>query len=625
MPAVQSVRSAILICITAAIGLAYLLRDARNPPVLYGDAMGYYYYLPAVFIYHNPVTFYEFPAGAVTEDNVLSHVDQLKREGWRTPKGYIINQYTYGVSLMELPAFAVAHLYARLSGAKANGFSPPYVLAIRILNAVYALLGLLLTYRILRRFFSHNISLLVTLALLAGTNLLHFSLRQAGMSHIPLFFLYAALIWCTIRIYEAPRLWRFALIGFIAGLIILIRPTDILCLLIPLLYDIRDGRTLRERLRFIAQYRSALLLAVLVAFLPAIPQLLYWKSVSGHWLYYSYGRQSFDWTQPHIRQGVTGGNNGWLTYTPLMGLALTGLLCLRDLKRWWLCIVILLPAYLYVIYSWYCFNYINGFGSRPMIHLYPLLALPLAALLQWAAARNGLLKGAMAAIIVFLTAVNLSFTDLQAQGMLNSEDSNWPYNLGMLFRTRLRYVNLVEKDIAVRQPDPGRLMPVRTLAFEDYNDSTDLNYVQDTARGRNGYTYRIVSDEHPPGTLKVIWNKAEFGDARWLRASGRFMFPEYFGLYENHVLVVDVKRSSSEFQLWKGIRIENKIGLADSSCPHWNTRYKLDHADRYRWGSIWGFVALPDAMKDGDTIEVSVWNPAHRELYLDDVRLDLLR
>jgi hypothetical protein len=194
----------------------------------------------------------------------------------------------------------------------------------------------------------------------------------------------------------------------------------------------------------------------------------------------------------------------------------------------------------------------------------------------------------------------------------------------VLFKSRLHYADLIEKDIAVRQPKPGSVQFVRTLVEENFNDSTDARFVRDTLNGRNGSLVHIQQDEYSPRHLKVIWNKADFGDAQWIRCSGRFLYPSPAALYENHVMIFNTTGSAS---LWKGVRIENKVGLADSSCPHEvNGDYQLSHSEPNHWGTVWFFVPLPvKEMKDGDMLELNIWNPAHRELYFDDLRMELWR
>jgi hypothetical protein len=619
-------RSSLLIAVTVIISAVFIRQEVHDVNILYGDAIGYYMYLPSTFIYHNPIAFYDLPADKVKEQSVLWQMNNLRHEGYKTPKGYVINQYTYGVALMEAPFFLAAHGWALASGGSANGFSLPYVIALRIGNALYVLLGMLLMYRFLRRYFSKDISLIALLAIFLGSNLFWFTLLQAGMSHTLLFFLYALVIWWTIRLYEDPRTWRFLAIGLLAGVVTLIRPVDGLCIIIPLCYGISGLRDMNERLVFFRRHKLAMAGAVIAFALPMIPQLFYWKAASGHWLFYSYGQQTFDWTQPHIFRGLWGGSNGWLAFSPLMAFSIIGILCWRYIRSWMFCLLLLLPLYIYVIYAWYCFNYINGLGSRPMIDVYPLLALPFAAFLRWVGARGRILKGVTVAVMILLISVNYSYSMLQARGLLNSEDSNWSYNLHMLFRTRLYYPDLVEKDIGVHQPRSGSLQYVRTLAFEDFNDSTDQQHVRDTLPGRTGYVILMTREEFLREPLKVTWSKAAFGDAQWIRCSGRFMYPANVGLYENHVLVMNVGHEGKSLS-WYGVRVENKIGLADSTCIHWKDgNYKLDHEEHGRWGNMWFYIKLPvGKMKDGDAIELNLWNPKGLVFYLDDLKMELWR
>jgi hypothetical protein len=92
---------------------------------------------------------------------------------------YIINQYTYGVALMEAPFFAVAHMYEL-----ANGYTGAYEWLIKLSSLVYTLLRLMLVYATLRRFFDETPALAATMLLFVGTNLFWFTIQQTGMSPV---------------------------------------------------------------------------------------------------------------------------------------------------------------------------------------------------------------------------------------------------------------------------------------------------------------------------------------------------------------------------------------------------------------------------------------------------------
>jgi hypothetical protein len=76
---------------------------------------------------------------------------------------------------------------------------------------------------------------------------------------------------------------------------------------------------------------------------------------------------------------------------------------------------------LWVTYSWWDWGYGGSFGSRSLISLYPLLSLPLAALLEWALRRRW--TGALLGMVLFLgVALNQLQTWQYYRGILNCCD-----------------------------------------------------------------------------------------------------------------------------------------------------------------------------------------------------------
>lgn len=86
---------------------------------------------------------------------------------------------------------------------------------IKLSSLFYALMGLILTYKILLFFTDSFHALLSTSLILLASNLFWFSLYQVGMSHVPLFFLYACLIYTTIKVHQTPRFAVLYCIGFL--------------------------------------------------------------------------------------------------------------------------------------------------------------------------------------------------------------------------------------------------------------------------------------------------------------------------------------------------------------------------------------------------------------------------
>ncbi|WP_345077045.1 glycosyltransferase family 39 protein [Nemorincola caseinilytica] len=612
MPLKRSNKIALLVCILFTS--LFVFRYLTHKTTFYGDAAGYYRYLTATFIYDDLITYRPLPRDRGLSDMVLNY-DPTPESA---PDDKHVNQYTYGVALMEAPFFLLAHAYELVRGSLANGYSDSYELAIKISSLVYALLGLMLVYRVLRRFFDETPALYTTLLLLLGTNLFWFAIFQTGMSHVPLFFLYALLMYLTVAVHDRPRRGTFIAMGLVIGLIAIIRPTDIICAIIPLLYDVYSGPSLRKKIAFIRQNLLNICLTAAAAILPVLPQLLYWKIKTGHFFYYSYGSQTFFWDTPWIKEGLFHFANGWLPYTPLMALALLGMLCLRPIKQWALAVWLLLPAYIYIIYSWYCYRYINGLGSRPMLHMYPLLSVPLTAFLLWLWRRPRAIKAATMIGVLFCIALNINYSYQQMKGLLWSEESNWKFNYQMLFKTQLTYDDLVVNDIDEFQPDTSKLVRIGTFAREEYNDSTIADHtVVDPITGHK-YVYHLLNgEEHQRINLSVPYDKQRFAGAKWIKCSGRFMCPESH-YYFRHLLVLSV-----DGKLWKGAKIENKI--FDTSIASPMAGRTLFSSNIRTWGRVHYFVRIPEGLNEHDMIKLFAWSTDLTEIYVDDLTIELYK
>jgi hypothetical protein len=252
-----------------------------------------------------------------------------------------------------------------------------------------------------------------------------------------------------------------------------------------------------------------------------------------------------------------------------------------------------------------------------MIHIYPLLAIPLAAFIHWIGERrSSVLKIAVATMSLFFIALNISYSVQRSLGVLISEESNFQFNTQMLFRTKLRYNDLVTFDIAAFQPDTSQLMKIKTLACEDFNDSTSGQFIKDTLTG-SGYFYSMLDEEHHPYPIKLKYSDAVFGDAKWIKCSGRFMCPQDAGYYK-HLFVFSANRKGN-YYLWQGCKIENKIN------PYAGEKLTIEQSRPGEWGRVYFFTRVPQKMEDGDDLEVDLWNIGKQPIGLDDICIELYK
>src|SRR5690606_3449997 len=87
--------------------------------------------------------------------------------------------------------------------------------------------------------------------------------------------------------------------GALLGAMILIRPVNALIVLaLPILFD--DMAQFRRCINALARAPWAVIRAVMALGAVAMIQLLYYRIATGHWFVYSYGTETFHWTQPHM-------------------------------------------------------------------------------------------------------------------------------------------------------------------------------------------------------------------------------------------------------------------------------------------------------------------------------------
>jgi hypothetical protein len=337
------------------------------------DIRHYYSYLPALFYEH---------------DLSLSFIKDTvnwSRDGqyyWpnKTPAGNPVIKMTMGMAFGYLPFFALAHVYAGSFNYEVDGFSEPYQFAVLFSSLVYFLIGLVFLSRTLKFWFDEKIISITLFCICLGTNVFYYLTFGGGLSHTFNFGLISAFLYYTILWHKRPRFWLALVCGSLLGLIVLVRPINILLFILFILYDITSIKEISKKIKFLLTCKLHLFVLLVCSFLFVLPQLLYWKYVTGNYFFNSYVGERFYFNHPHVLDGLLSFRKGWLIYTPIMLFPLIGLFYLKyDLKKFLLPILVFLVIYLYATFSWWCWWYGGSFGQRVMIDIYPVLAIPLAA------------------------------------------------------------------------------------------------------------------------------------------------------------------------------------------------------------------------------------------------------
>lgn len=340
------------------------------------DIVHYYSYLPATFIY---------------KDLSFQFINDLPEdfEGriWYklTEDGKPVQKMTMGMAYLYAPFFGLGHFHATVSDAyRADGYSMPYAMYLTFSSIFYAFLGLILLRRILLLFYNDKIATWVIAIVALGTNFFYYVTNEGVMSHAYSFFLFALFFYAFTRYHQLPRFYWAIIMGVSFGLISLVRPSNAIIILLPVLYGITSWRDLREKFYQYSRNYSHLLMFALLVFLIWLPQLLYWKTITGQWLYNSYGEEGFVFSDPQIWKGLFSYRKGWLLYTPLMALAVAGIPVIYKKQRehfWGISVYFIVN--IYIVFSWWCWWYGGSYGARPLIESYAILALPLGAFIFW--------------------------------------------------------------------------------------------------------------------------------------------------------------------------------------------------------------------------------------------------
>ncbi len=359
---------------------------------MHSDAAGYYMYLPATFIYH--WQYDKMPKGMDTLTGYGFCLDSSKK--------IIHTKYTNGVAFLQLPFFSLAHLYCRLTNTKSDGFSQPYVNSLLFAGVFYMLAGLLLMFMVLKSFYSQTASLISVIAFPLCTNLYYYGMEHPGLAHVYSFFLCTWLLF-LLQHYTHRKL---LLIIPVCALILLIRPTNIILLgmVITFLACTKDLEWLKN-----VNYKylvSGLFLGILVI----LPQLFYWKYISGNWITDSYAGEGFThWRSPEIAKVLFAAQNGFLTYAPVLLFAFWGF-CFKPVSKWFSIIILILIALIvYTNASWWSWHFGCAYGGRAFIDYYPFFAFGLAAFINYVLSKSKGIKLTFIILWIGLATYNIAY------------------------------------------------------------------------------------------------------------------------------------------------------------------------------------------------------------------------
>src|SRR5579872_690515 len=363
--------------------LIFVLTLPLVNPWVRGDGVGYYAYARAIVVNHNlqfePDWLRANPSFYRGRIDAPGHL----RADQYTRTGHLDNHFTIGPALIWIPFLAITHavvLGADHFGARipADGFSWPYIDTMAFITALAGFLGLLLSFRLARKYFSERWAFLATLGIWFASSLLVYMYFNPSWSHAPSAFIVALFLWYWDRTRATRTLSQWLLLGLIAGLMLDVYYPNALFLLVVLVeLAVTTARILGSRLSSKTREFWALVLgssvfaaALVLAFLPTLVSrwIIYGSPFSTG--YTEVG--VWHLTNPLLGQVLFSSDHGLFSWTPILLFATAGLLFVvrRDRVLGW-AVVLSALAFYFLIATYPDWDGISSYGNRFFVSLTP--------------------------------------------------------------------------------------------------------------------------------------------------------------------------------------------------------------------------------------------------------------
>jgi hypothetical protein len=392
----------------------FLLSLPLLNPWVRGDGVGYYAYVRAPLIEHSLDFTHDYQhANSSFRENRLDENGQPRPE-FRTRTGHLENHFTVGPAILWAPFLLAAHLGVLLarslgSAVAADGFSTPYRLTMALATAFYGFLGLLISFRLARKYVDETWALLATLAIWWASSLPIYMYFNPAWSHAHSAFVVALFLWYWHETRDTRSLGQWILLGALAGLMLDVYYANaMLFALLPFEAAREYAEAARKATpdtpsvpQLMARH-LAFAVTLIICMLPTfIAHLIVYGSVfqTGY-----IPIRDWSWSSPYLLSVLFSANHGLISWTPILLFAFIGLFAFwRSVPRTGLAFLGAALAYYYFIASYPDWAGISSYGNRFFVSLTPLFILGVAVFLDRFTRIFRTRRAALVATCVFLS------------------------------------------------------------------------------------------------------------------------------------------------------------------------------------------------------------------------------
>jgi hypothetical protein len=375
-----------------ALFVLFLLSLPLLNPWVRGDGVGYYAFARAPLIEHSLDFSHDYQsANARFRDARVDEHGEV-RSSFRTATGHLDNHFTVGPAILWSPFLILAHISVLLaralgSAVPADGFSAPYRFAMAFATGLYGFLGLLLAFRLARKFVSDVWAFLATFAIWWASSLPVYMYFNPSWSHAHSAFVVALFVWYWHETRLARSIFQWLVLALVSGLMLNVYYVNTMLLVVLVAEALPQYLGAFRRIPSAPSLgslaaRHFLFCAVLFASLFPIfitRQIVYGSPFASGYI----PLRAWLWRSPVFFQVLFSSNHGLFAWTPLLIFSFIGLLLFARRKPEvgvpFLAAVLAFYLFISCYPDW---TGISSFGNRFFVSLTSLFILGLAVLLD---------------------------------------------------------------------------------------------------------------------------------------------------------------------------------------------------------------------------------------------------
>ena len=316
--------------------ILFILTIPLLNPWVRGDGVGYYAYVRAPLIEHNLDFTHDYQSANESFRQARCDENGQPKAEFRTRTGHLDNHFTVGPAMLWSPFLLLAHggvLLARVWGSHvpADGFSAPYRDAMAFATGLYGFLALLLSYRLASKYVGPQWSFIATLAIWWASSLPVYIYFNPSWSHAHSAFVVALFLWYWDATREGRTLPQWLLLGVIVGLMLDVYYANLMVVSVlgveavgQYVDILLPGRASSASFRELLTRHVLFGLVVCVVMIPTFVSR--WIVYGGPFETGYLSIRDFLWRSPVFLSVLFSSDHGLLSWTPLLGFAILGLL-----------------------------------------------------------------------------------------------------------------------------------------------------------------------------------------------------------------------------------------------------------------------------------------------------------